>query len=99
MPVSVHLASTNGMQVFENTREFFCLRSKRSVVRIHSGVPFFSWTYKTTNRPTCVQLCSRISLYRVLRFGFGRLGMLGKHPVQSVYRHAYTVRDLAHLGF
>ena len=39
MPVSVHLKSTNGMQVFENTEGFFRLRSKRSVVRIHSGVP------------------------------------------------------------
>jgi len=39
MPVSVHLTSTNGMQVFENTRVFFCLRSKRSAVRICPGVP------------------------------------------------------------
>ena len=39
MPVSVHLTSKNGMQVFENADGFFCLRSKRSVVRIHSGVP------------------------------------------------------------
>ena len=41
MPVSVHLASTDGMQLFENAEGFFCLRSKRSVVRIHSGVPIF----------------------------------------------------------
>ena len=37
--LSVHLASRKRMHVFEDKRQPFCLRSKRSVVRIHSGVP------------------------------------------------------------
>ncbi len=38
---SFHLASKNPTQVFENTEEIFRLRSKRSEVRMLSGVPTF----------------------------------------------------------
>ena len=41
MAGSVHAASRNHMQVFENTRKVFSLRSKRSAVRIRPGVPVF----------------------------------------------------------
>jgi hypothetical protein len=40
----VHLLSTNHAQVFENRDQVFCLRSKRSEVRILSGVPPFSFS-------------------------------------------------------
>jgi hypothetical protein len=35
----VHVPSKNRMQIFENRRRTFCLRSKRSAVRIGPGVP------------------------------------------------------------
>jgi hypothetical protein len=41
MWVSVQIASTNRVQVFETRERTFCLRSKRSEVRILSGVPIF----------------------------------------------------------
>jgi hypothetical protein len=35
---SVHLSSTNHTEVFDNREQVFCLRSKKSEVRILSGV-------------------------------------------------------------
>ncbi len=54
--VSVHVASKKRMQVFDKTTAVFCLRSKRSEVRILSGVPLLkdlaaSRPSKTLRRP------------------------------------------------
>ena len=58
MRVSVHLKSTNGMHISENTERFFCLRSKRSVVRIHSGVPL---SHRLNGHPAQKLMCSCVA--------------------------------------